>query len=79
MNMQTYLTSDFPVAVTLLTKGFKLDTLDRSDPQRIVFHFMRNKGLDDVLELYWKGEMQVEPQQFYLNQKLLKNRILEDR
>ena len=62
-------------ATILAVSGINLDSLDRSDPERIRFVFCREEGLDQLLESYWRKELRVEPISFAMAQKYLKNQI----
>lgn len=79
MKMQNdcFSTSDFPLGVTLISFGYKLDLVSVSTSGRASFYFLREDGLDDAVQAFWRDELRIEPKQFYLNQKLLKSRIFE--
>ncbi len=72
-------TSDFPLAITLTSFGFRLDCLDRTSPNRVEFCFIREERLDEVVQDFWQGKLQIEPRSFYANFKLLKNRLLSEK
>lgn len=76
MNMSHFRTSDFPLGISLITLGFKLNHLSKGTDGRITFNFERTQGLDETVQAFWRDEILVEPKLFYLNQKLLKSRIL---
>jgi hypothetical protein len=77
MNMSHFETSDFPLGITLITLGFPLDYISKST-DRMGFQFRRENGLDEAVQAFWRDELRVEPKLFYLNQKLLKSRILSN-
>lgn len=76
--MAHFETSDFPLGITLITLGFHLEYISKSSSERMNFNFKRENGLDEVIQAFWRNELLVEPKQFYLNQKLLKSRILSN-
>lgn len=68
-------TPDITLASTILHFGIKLEALDPENPNRIQFCFERTKELDELVQLFWRGELKVEPLQFSAAQKILKSRI----
>ena len=67
--------SDLNLICALLTLGFKIDSIDVSVPQRVVFSIKRTEELDKVLKLYWNNELRVSPKDFGNNLKNLKTQI----
>ena len=77
MNNDHFITSDFPLGITLISLGFCLETVSSTEGRRASFYFKRDKGLDEAIQAFWRDELRIEPKQFYMNQKLLKSRIFE--
>ncbi len=77
MRNDYFITSDFPLGVTLLSLGFSLESISREDSRRASFYFQREESLDKTVQAFWRDDLRIEPKQFYLNQKLLKSRIFE--
>lgn len=73
-----FATYDIFLSSTLFTLGFKIETLDKQNKQKVEFYFLREKGLDEAIQSYWARELRVEPQAFAANLKSLKNRIYSD-
>lgn len=73
--MKLYGTTDFYLATTLVTLGFKLDIIDHPPNGRAEFMFERVEGLDEAVESYWRQILRVEPILFCTNQKMLKARL----
>jgi hypothetical protein len=69
-----YVTCDLSVAVTL-SLFFPLESIDKSNPRKANFVFKRSAELDEKLRLYWRRELQVEPQAFSSQLKNLKTRL----
>lgn len=73
---EVFTTFDLFLSSCLLTLGdFKLMALDRSNPHKVEFCFLRSPGLDEAVQRYWTKDLLVEPQAFSANLKFLKNRI----
>lgn len=68
-------TSDFALAITLISLGFKIYHIDRNDSSRVQFCFEREKGLDQAVTAFWTDEIRIEPKVLLLNHKLLKSRL----
>lgn len=67
-------TSDFPLIATLCLY-LPIESIDRKDSQRFHFIFRRGERLEEILEKYYRKELQVEPEAFYYAIKGAKARI----
>ena len=67
--------SDLILICALVILGFKIDSIDVSNPQRVIFSIKRTEGLDKALKLYWNNELRVSPKDFGNNLKNLKTQI----
>jgi len=72
---ESFITSDLSLAASLLTLGFNVWNLDRSNPKKSQFIFQRSIGLDLAIQKYWNGKLKMNPRLFADNQKMLKNRL----
>jgi len=72
---QYFETTDLGLSTTIVTLGFRLHSLDRSNPSRVKFVFRREDELEDIVRAYWQKELSVEPLSYFNNIKLMKNRI----
>jgi hypothetical protein len=71
-----YKTSDFYAASVLLTRGFGLRELDRSNGKFAVFVFNDpTTKAKDCESRYWGGQIKCDPKELIRNIKELKNRI----
>lgn len=76
MNINNYYqTTCFLTASTLLTLGFTIDSLDTSNPSRVVFIFQKTPELEKSIEAFWGNQIQVNPKVFFAVQKELKTRL----
>ena len=66
---------DFLTASILSYYGHTLEALDKNNPGRILFCFLKNETTDETLELFHKGELKVEPKKLAYIQRNLKNRM----
>jgi len=67
--------SDLILICTLVILGFKIDSVDVSNPQRVIFSIKRTEELDKALKLYWNNDLKVSPKDFGNNLKNLKTQI----
>lgn len=72
MNNDYYQSSDFCLASTLVSLGFNVCNLDKSNPQRINFGFTDTTELRQSIDLYWKKQIKVPPLDFYNAQRHIK-------
>jgi len=68
-------TFDIYLAAILVSLGFEISKLDRTDTKRVEFCFKHNEKLDEIVQRYWDKELSLEPQALFANLKQLKNRI----
>ncbi|MFH0796994.1 MAG: DUF5659 domain-containing protein [Candidatus Omnitrophota bacterium] len=74
LNEQTYQTSDLALA-TCLCLFFPLEGIDRTNARRVTFIFEKSEDLDTLVNQYWRGQVQVEPQKFFNQLKIIKSRL----
>lgn len=69
-----YWTSDLAVAATI-SLFLPIEAVNRQNPRRTEFVFERCDKLDEILECYWRGELSIEPKQYFNQLKNLKSRL----
>ena len=69
-----YQTSDLALA-TVVSLFYPIESVDRTNPRKAQFLFCRDRKLDDLVDEYWRGELKVEPQQFFNQLRLVKTRL----
>lgn len=72
---EPFITADLSLASSLLTLGYEIWNLDKTNPQKAQFIFQRSSGLDLAVKQYWDGKLRINPRLFFDNQKMLKNRL----
>lgn len=73
-NDNNYKTSDLALATTL-SLFFSVESIDSSDGKRVFFAFKQSQDLNNLVDLYWRGEVTVDPQKFFNQLKVIKSRI----
>ncbi|MCX6153848.1 MAG: DUF5659 domain-containing protein [Candidatus Kapabacteria bacterium] len=72
---EQFLTFDIGLATSLVSLGFELWNLDKSEIKKVQFVFKRNDGIDLVIRDYWQDNLPINARTLIDNQKMLKNRI----
>ena len=69
-----YSTSDLALAATL-NLYYPIKEFNKKNPKRVYFIFKKDKNFDLLVERYWKGDLKVNPQEYFNSIRSLKNRI----
>ena len=72
---QHFSTYDLGLATVLITLGYKLLKLDKTNPKKVRFVFKEEKGINQAMLDYWNDEIKLPALTLFNNQKNLKNRI----
>ena len=70
-------TNDLNLAVTLCCYGYKIEALDKNNPDRVIFLIPRNAQLDDLIQQFWIQQLQVEPIAYFSLLKQTKSRLYQ--
>lgn len=74
-----YSTSDLALA-SLISLYYPLEAIDKTqNPYKAQFIFKKEEKLNELIELYWKGEIRVEPQTYFNQLKNIKARLYSER
>ncbi len=78
-NYQDFMTTfDLGCSAVLVSSGFELVSLDKSNPKKVQFVFRREIGIERVVDDYWSDRLEVKARTFFDNVKMLKNRIYSE-
>lgn len=69
---------DLGLAATLVTTGFSIVSIDRSNPSRVVFIFKDNPDIQANIDSFWAGRLRLPADQLLNNMRTLKSRIYND-
>ncbi len=75
---ETFDLTDLGCASSLVTEGFNLIRLNRTNPKRVRFIFQKEKNIEKVAEDYWSDNLRQNSRSFWDNIKTLKNRLYSD-
>lgn len=76
--IEYYRSYDLGLCAALVSTGFKLASIDKSNPQKVQFVFYKKEGLEDVIDNYWSDRLMIQARSFFDNTKMLKNRIYSE-
>ena len=71
-------TFDLGCSSALISAGFELVSLEKSNPRKVKFIFRRMVGIDKAVSDYWSDRLEVKARTFFDNTKMLKNRIYSE-
>lgn len=78
MNQNEFSTFDLGLATVLVTLGYGLLELDKSNPKRVRFVFKREKKIEQIMTDYFNDKIKLPAQTLFNNQKMLKTRIYSE-
>ena len=78
INSDTYITSDLALATTISLQ-FPIQDIDRSNPRKAVFVFLRSPELEVLVESYFRNELKISPQTFFNQLRDIKSRLYAER
>lgn len=70
-----YSNFDLGCSAALLTAGFELLHLDRTNPHKVRFVFQRELGIEKTADDFWSDHLEQKSRSFWDNIKTLKNRL----
>ena len=72
---EKFITFDMGLASSLITLGYNLWDVDKTDPKKSKFIFRRDKHTDKMVSDYWQNKLLLPARSLLENQKMLKNRL----
>ncbi|MDD3284364.1 MAG: DUF5659 domain-containing protein [Patescibacteria group bacterium] len=73
-----FFTTDLGCSSALISVGFKLVSLNKSNIKKVQFIFILEKGIELMADKYWANKLEVKARTFFDNTKMLKNRIYSE-
>jgi len=70
-----FYTFDLGCSTALISAGFELVSLDKTNVRKVQFIFRREIGIEKVVDDYWADRLKVKARTFFDNVKMLKNRL----
>lgn len=73
-----YFCFDLGLSGALVTLGYELSVVDKTNSHKSQFIFKRKKGIDRDIERYWNGSLEISARYYFDSIKMLKNRLYSD-
>jgi len=71
-------TFDLGCSSVLISAGFDLVSLEKSNPRKVQFIFRKETGIEKTVDDYWADRLEIKARTFFDNIKMLKNRIYSE-
>ena len=78
MNQNKFSTHDLNLATVLITLGYKISKIDKSNSKKAKFIFEAKDGLGQIINDYWDNKIDLPAQDLFNSQKMLKNRLFSN-
>jgi hypothetical protein len=69
---------DLGCCAALITTGFELVSLDKTNPRKVQFIIRHETGIERIVDNYWADQLAVHARAYFDNIKMLKNRIYSE-
>lgn len=70
-------THELSLSAALVSWGFPLNCIDKTNPSRVVFIFMRTPELDNYIQSFWDNSGKISPKTYFNALREVKSRIYE--
>lgn len=70
-------TSDLGLVAALQIFGYPIETMDRSNPAKIIFVIAGDKMMDDLIQKFWSKNLEVDALSYFESLKNIKSRIYQ--
>lgn len=74
-NNEPFSTFDLGCAAAIISVGFPLYKLNKSNPRKVQFSFKEQEEAEKIVDDYWSDNLSVNARTYFDNIKMLKNRI----
>lgn len=71
-----YKTADLALAAAIFL-FHPIESVNKQNPRKAEFQFVKSQKLDKLIESYWKGELKVEPQAYFNALRVIKARLYD--
>jgi hypothetical protein len=75
MDSKTFQTFDLGLCSALVSAGYEVIDVNKSNVQKVSFTFLNSPGLLQDVSNYWGNSLDVKALDYFNNLKMLKNRI----
>lgn len=75
---QSYSSFDIGLVAALISRGYELLAVDKTDRRKARFLIQRGNKIDAHINNYWDSKLDVDARSYFDNLKMLKNRLYSD-
>jgi hypothetical protein len=68
-------TYDLGLTAALITHGYELSSMDKSNPKRVLFTFRQDNKLHEIVGAYDADRLQLKARSYFNNLRAVKNRL----
>ncbi|MEX0924424.1 MAG: DUF5659 domain-containing protein [Candidatus Paceibacterota bacterium] len=73
-----FTTYDLGASAALLSSGYQLQGLEKTNSRKVLFVFKRDKEIEEHANKYFSNQLEVKARSYFDNLKALKNKLYSD-
>lgn len=70
-----FTTYDLGATAALISSGYELMAVDRTNPSKALFIFRREDGVEETVDDYWADRLEVKARRYFDSLKAVKNKL----
>ena len=71
-------TFDLGCVAALVCNNFQIISLKKENPKKVQFIFLKEAGIEKVVNEYWANTLEVKAREFFDATKMIKNRLYSE-
>jgi len=71
-------TFDLGCSAALVSKNFQLVYLNKENPKKVQFIFLKEVGIEKIINEYWANTLEVKAREFFDATKMIKSRLYSE-
>lgn len=74
-----FTTYDLGATTALICSGYALMSIDWENPNKALFVFRRESGIEETLDEYWADQLEVKARRYFDSLKAVKSRLYSNK
>lgn len=74
-NNTFFTTYDLGATAALISSGYELMAVDKTNPSKALFVFQREDGIEEIVDSYWADRLEVKARRYFDSLKAVKNKL----
>ena len=70
-----FTTYDLGATAALISSGYELMAVDKTNPSKALFVFQREDGIEETVDDYWADRLKVKARRYFDSLKAVKNKL----